>query len=129
MKFDRSTKLLLLIIAVSLTALASRPYVHPAPVQAQSSGLFYVEPGVVMLRAPDGSQQVAGKVMIDMRNGNVWGFPHALGCTLSRVRNHEYTARFASVFARQVRLGGHEQVTVAAACFLAGFPNIVRHRP
>ena len=75
MKFDRSTKLLLLIIAVSLTALALRPYLHPAPVQAQSGGLFYVEPGVVMLRAPDVSQQVAGKVMIDMRNGNVWGFP------------------------------------------------------
>lgn len=28
-----------------------------------------------MLRAPDGSRQVMGKVMIDLRNGNVWGFP------------------------------------------------------
>jgi hypothetical protein len=28
-----------------------------------------------MLRAPDASRQVMGKVIIDMRNGNVWGFP------------------------------------------------------
>jgi hypothetical protein len=75
MPFDRFTKLSLLVIAVALSAIALRPYIAPSSVQAQSGSMFYVEPGVVMLRAPDGSQQVAGKVMIDMRNGNVWGFP------------------------------------------------------
>jgi hypothetical protein len=48
-------------------------------VQAQtSSPLIYVEPGVTMLRAPDGSRQVLGKVVIDLRNGNIWGFPTAV---------------------------------------------------
>ena len=28
-----------------------------------------------MLRAPDGSRQVLGKVVVDLRNGNIWGFP------------------------------------------------------
>jgi hypothetical protein len=28
-----------------------------------------------MLRAPDGSKQMYGRVMIDMRTGTVWGFP------------------------------------------------------
>jgi hypothetical protein len=76
MKLDPFAKLLLLVIAVSLSAIAWRSYLTPAVVQAQSGGTFlYIEPGVTMLRAPDGSQQVAGKVVVDMRNGNVWGFP------------------------------------------------------
>jgi hypothetical protein len=28
-----------------------------------------------MLRAPDGSRSVLGKIMVDLRTGNVWGFP------------------------------------------------------
>ena len=28
-----------------------------------------------MLRAPDGSKQVWGKVVVDLETGNVWGFP------------------------------------------------------
>ena len=28
-----------------------------------------------MLRAPEGSKQVLGRVVVDMRNGKVWGFP------------------------------------------------------
>ena len=36
---------------------------------------FYIEPGVQMLRQPDGSGQVYGRVMVDMRNGRIWGFP------------------------------------------------------
>jgi hypothetical protein len=28
-----------------------------------------------MLRTPDNSQQVYGKVAIDMRTGKIWGFP------------------------------------------------------
>ena len=28
-----------------------------------------------MLRAPDGSKQVYGKVVVDLRNGKIWGFP------------------------------------------------------
>jgi hypothetical protein len=36
---------------------------------------FYLEPGSRMLRAPDGSRQVYGRVVVDMRNGKIWGFP------------------------------------------------------
>jgi hypothetical protein len=75
MNSDRFTKILLLVIAIALSSIALHPYLLPEPVEAQSGTFFYVEPGVAMLRAPDGSQQVAGKVVIDMRSGNVWGFP------------------------------------------------------
>ena len=36
---------------------------------------FYIEPGTHMLRAPGGSLQVLGKVVVDMKTGDVWGFP------------------------------------------------------
>ena len=77
MKLDWSIKFPLAVIAVSLAAIALRPYISPPVVSAQSEGMrrLYIEPGTAMLRAPDASQQVLGKVMIDLRNGNVWGFP------------------------------------------------------
>lgn len=77
MRSDRSVKCLLLVIALLLGVIALRPYVAPPAVSAQSAepSPFFIEPGVTMLRAPDASRQVLGKVMIDMRNGNVWGFP------------------------------------------------------
>lgn len=77
MRSDRSVKCLLLVIVLLLGVIAVRPYVAPPVVSAQSAepSLFFVEPGTAMLRAPDGSRQVLGKVVIDMRNGNVWGFP------------------------------------------------------
>jgi hypothetical protein len=78
MKTDRFVKLLLLVIAVATSAIAIRPYLAPPAVKAQdgtSAYPFYIEPGTYMLRAPDASRQVLGRVVIDMRNGNVWGFP------------------------------------------------------
>jgi hypothetical protein len=80
MQSDRSVKSLLLVIALLLGVIAARPYVAPASVSAQSvEPPMFVEPGTTMLRMPEGRGQVLGKVVIDMRNGNVWGFP-----TLSR---------------------------------------------
>jgi hypothetical protein len=77
MKIDWFVKTLLLIIAVALTTIAFRPALAPLTVQAQGAEgyPFYIEPGTAMLRAPDGSRQVYGKVVIDLRNGKVWGFP------------------------------------------------------
>jgi hypothetical protein len=77
MKADWLVKFLLLVIAISLGTIAVRPYVAPEVVSAQSGPVhpLYFEPGVFMLRAPDGSQQVYGKVAIDMRSGKIWGFP------------------------------------------------------
>jgi hypothetical protein len=77
MRQDGLTKLLLFVIAVALVAIAVRPYVDPAPALAQASSAhsFYIEPGVQMLRYPDGTGQVYGKVVVDLRSGKVWGFP------------------------------------------------------
>jgi hypothetical protein len=36
---------------------------------------FYIEPGIVMLRAPDGSKQVYGRMVVDLGNGKISGFP------------------------------------------------------
>jgi hypothetical protein len=71
------TNSLLLIIAVSLAAIAIRPYAAPTAAHADSGApySFYIEPGTQMLRAPDGSRQVYGRVVVDMRTGKVWGFP------------------------------------------------------
>jgi hypothetical protein len=71
------TNALLFIIALSLAAIALRPYLAPAPVAAQSSAPYavFVEPGTQMLRAPDGSRQVYGRVVVDLHTGKVWGFP------------------------------------------------------
>ena len=33
-----------------------------------------------MLRKPDGSGQMYGKVMIDMHTGDIWGFPTLWRC-------------------------------------------------
>jgi hypothetical protein len=76
MKSEALTKLMLALIAMFLGIIAFRGVLTPAPVQAQSTVYpFYIEPGYQMLRAPDGSRQVWGKVVIDLRNGKVWGFP------------------------------------------------------
>jgi hypothetical protein len=76
MKLDGSFKLLLLVIALFLAVIAFRPVVEPRPVLAQDAAPypFHIEPGTVTLRKPDGTQ-TWGKIAIDMRNGNVWGFP------------------------------------------------------
>jgi hypothetical protein len=77
MKRDTLTNFFLGLIAIALTSIAIRPYLYPVAAQAQSTSAysFYIEPGVQMLRAPDGSGQVYGKVVVDLRSGKVWGFP------------------------------------------------------
>ncbi len=71
------TNFLLSLIALSLLAIAVQSYLRPEAAEAQSGTSYplYIEPGTQMLRAPDGSKQVLGRVMIDMRTGKVWGFP------------------------------------------------------
>src|SRR5271154_2714280 len=77
MRKDALTQFLLFVVAVALVAIAVRPYVDPAPAlaQATSAHAFYIEPGVQMLRYPDGTGQVYGKVLVDLRTGKIWGFP------------------------------------------------------
>jgi hypothetical protein len=77
MRRENLTVALLAIIAVALVAIAVQPMFTPRTAEAQSTlGYpFYIEPGSEMLRAPDGSSQVYGKVVVDMRTGKIWGFP------------------------------------------------------
>lgn len=77
MKLDWTVKILLALAVLFLAVIALRPLLEPAPVLAQASEehTFYVEPGTTMLRKPDGTSQVYGKVFIDMHTGDVWGFP------------------------------------------------------
>ena len=81
MRIDLYTKCVLTGIAVTLGVVALRPALFPAPVAAASAdySYLYVEPRVTTLRRPDGGEQVQGKVFIDMRNGDVWGFPTLSG--------------------------------------------------
>ena len=71
------TNVLLLVIAIALLAIAIEPLVTPRSTQAQVMADFplYFEPGVYLLRAPDGTSQIYGKMAIDMRTGKIWGFP------------------------------------------------------
>ncbi len=72
---SKVTQGLLAVIAAALVVLAVRPYAAPSPVQAQTAGSsFWFEPGVFMLRMPNGGQ-VLGKVGVDLDSGNVWGLP------------------------------------------------------
>jgi hypothetical protein len=78
MKLDYLSKAALTAIVALLATYVFHLFSAPRAVYAQGSGSenrFYIEPGVTMLRAPDGSRQVLGKVVVDLSNGNVWGFP------------------------------------------------------
>jgi hypothetical protein len=77
MRIDWFVKFLLLVIAIFLGLIALRPYVAPPPVQAQAGGGYplHFEPSAVWLPSPNGGAPVVGKVVIDLRNGKIWGFP------------------------------------------------------
>ncbi|WP_047488129.1 hypothetical protein [Terriglobus sp. TAA 43] len=76
MPTNRATNVLLGLIAGSLMVLAVRPYIAPATVHADANSFdpLYIEPGVHMLRIAKGGQ-VLGKVVVNLRTGNVYGYP------------------------------------------------------
>jgi hypothetical protein len=72
---DLYTKAMLTIIAGLLAILAVQRAGEAPPVQAQApESWLYVEPQTTIIRPPEGGQ-IQGKVMIDLRNGDIWGFP------------------------------------------------------
>jgi hypothetical protein len=76
MRRENLTVVLLSINAVALVAIAVRPVITPPAAEAQSTVYpLYIEPGSELLRSPDGTTQVYGKVMVDLRTGKIWGFP------------------------------------------------------
>ena len=64
----------LVVIAAFLAIIAARPIFQLAPVPAHAESAL-VEPGYTTIRKPDGTSQMLGKVFIDMRTGDIWGFP------------------------------------------------------
>jgi hypothetical protein len=76
MKSNTTTNLLLGAIVLLLAFIATGSLRTPAPVMAQTPDVdYFIEPNVFLVRAPDNSQQVYAKVVVDLRNGRVWGFP------------------------------------------------------
>jgi hypothetical protein len=77
MKNDLVSRFLLALIAVALVAIALRPYMAPDSAHAQSGAAYpvYIEPGAQMLKSADGSKQLYGRVVVDLRTGKIWGFP------------------------------------------------------
>ena len=77
MKTDPLFRAVLLLITLFLGLIAIRPLVAPPNAHAESEPIhdLYIEPGSTMVTSPDGSQNVPGKVVVDLTNGNVWGFP------------------------------------------------------
>ncbi|HEY0162453.1 MAG TPA: hypothetical protein VGB69_07240 [Edaphobacter sp.] len=76
MNAQRTTNLLLAAIALLLLVLVLRPLREPSPVFAQSpDSEFFFEPGAFLVHAPDNSQQVYAKVVVDRSNGRIWAFP------------------------------------------------------
>ena len=75
-RLDLYTRAILTTIAISLGVLVLRPALTPIAVQAQSeTPALFIEPGTTSIRNPDGSFQGAGKVVVDLRTGDIWGFP------------------------------------------------------
>ena len=74
---DRFLRTTFVAIAAFLGMIALRPYLSPPSAAAQGTDVYpvYIEPGVQNIRMPDGTGEVLGKVMIDLRNGDAWGFP------------------------------------------------------
>lgn len=78
MKSDCVSRVALLLAAGFLGVLVLRPYISPTAAQAQQvPDLYplYIEPDVHSIRKPDGTGELLGKIVVDMRNGNIWGFP------------------------------------------------------
>lgn len=71
------TQAILTVIAIMLAVIALRPAMNPSPVAAQQpeAAYLYIEPRTTTLRKPDGTAQMEGKVVINMRTGDIWGFP------------------------------------------------------
>jgi len=76
MKLDWLSRMALAITAISLALLAMQPLFQPKSVFAQDgTATLYIEPGTTMIQAPDRSSQFYGKVVVDLQNGKIWGFP------------------------------------------------------
>ena len=95
MKNPATTNILLLVIAVALIAIALKPLRQPPPARAQTQNLapLYIEPGTQLIRAPDGSQNVYGKMVVDLSDRPNLGISYPQRRAVSGRHIHHKTAR------------------------------------
>jgi len=75
-RVDLYTKFVLTTIAVLLATLCLQPVLNPVSVQAQSdTPSLYIEPGITYIANPETRSEVPGKLVIDLKTGDAWGFP------------------------------------------------------
>jgi len=74
MKTDWLVKTLLLLVVIFLGMIALRPYLAPPVVRAQSEDVYPLTFGPSRFMTLNGFVY-DGNVVLDLRNGNVWGFP------------------------------------------------------
>jgi len=74
MKTDWLVKSLLLLAVIFLGIIALRPYLAPPVVRAQSEDVYPITVGFSRVFTFNGSV-IEGNIVLDLRNGNVWGFP------------------------------------------------------
>jgi hypothetical protein len=72
--FDRAV-MLAAVMFLGIIAVRSLLKPEPAKAENQAAAAVYIEPGVFTITAPDKQRQFLGKIVVDLTNGNVWGFP------------------------------------------------------
>ncbi len=69
-------KLLLALVALEVAMRILSPLVAAPSVNAQANEWpLFIEPGTTILRDPVSGAQMQGKVVVDRRTGDVFGFP------------------------------------------------------
>ena len=77
-------------VLLAVGAWMAQPSRSLPPVYAESDfSYMFIDPGTTILRDPDTGAQIQGKVMIDRRNGDVWGFPTASSAPYPVVQSYK----------------------------------------
>jgi hypothetical protein len=77
-RIDLYSKVVLTAIALLLGAVAVHPWLAPAPVRAEMEApSLFIEPGLTRIPDLRGGPETVGKMVIDLKTGDSWGFPMA----------------------------------------------------
>jgi hypothetical protein len=75
-RVDLYTKVVLTAAVLLLGALAVQPLLNPAAVRAEAEAAsLYIEPGLTRIPGPNLGPDTMGKLVIDLKTGDAWGFP------------------------------------------------------
>ena len=75
-RVDLYTKVVLTAAVQLLGVLALQPWLSPAAVRAEAETTsLYIEPGLTRIPGPNLGPDTMGKLVIDLKTGDAWGFP------------------------------------------------------